>query len=58
MLNAFFGLVLVRCVFYSKPLLESGTLGTKCNVQVAISLDGRPSKAQPLGDVDLMEHAD
>ena len=20
-----------RCVFYQKPLLESGTLGTKCN---------------------------
>mmetsp|Transcript_25362 Transcript_25362/g.33102 ORF Transcript_25362/g.33102 Transcript_25362/m.33102 type:complete len:1104 (+) Transcript_25362:37-3348(+) len=25
-----------RCVFYGKPLLESGTLGTKCNVQVVI----------------------
>lgn len=25
-----------RCVFYGKPLLESGTLGTKCNVQVII----------------------
>lgn len=24
------------CVFYGKPLLESGTLGTKCNVQVII----------------------
>lgn len=24
-----------RCVFYGKPLLESGTLGTKCNVQVS-----------------------
>lgn len=23
-----------RCVFYKKPLLESGTLGTKGNVQV------------------------
>jgi hypothetical protein len=23
-------------VFYGKPLLESGTLGTKCNVQVII----------------------
>lgn len=23
-----------RCVFFRKPLLESGTLGTKCNVQV------------------------
>ena len=25
-----------RCVFYKKPLLESGTLGTKGNVQVII----------------------
>ncbi|RUS73735.1 hypothetical protein EGW08_018496 [Elysia chlorotica] len=25
-----------RCVYYCKPLLESGTLGTKCNVQVVI----------------------
>lgn len=25
-----------RCVYYGKPLLESGTLGTKCNVQVVI----------------------
>jgi ubiquitin-activating enzyme E1 len=25
-----------RCVFYRKPLLESGTLGTKCNTQVVI----------------------
>ena len=25
-----------RCVFYGKPLLESGTLGTKCNVQVIV----------------------
>ncbi|VDK87878.1 unnamed protein product [Dibothriocephalus latus] len=25
-----------RCVYYRKPLLESGTLGTKCNVQVVI----------------------
>ena len=25
-----------KCVFYRKPLLESGTLGTKCNVQVVI----------------------
>ena len=23
-----------KCVFYEKPLLESGTLGTKCNAQV------------------------
>mgnify|MGYP002712333966 CR=1 FL=1 len=25
-----------RCVFYLKPLLESGTLGTKCNSQVVL----------------------
>ena len=25
-----------RCVFYEKPLLESGTLGTKCNSQVVM----------------------
>lgn len=25
-----------RCVFYEKPLLESGTLGTQGNVQVVI----------------------
>ena len=25
-----------RCVFYEKPLLESGTLGTKGNIQVII----------------------
>lgn len=25
-----------RCVFFEKPLLESGTLGTKGNVQVVI----------------------
>ncbi len=25
-----------RCVYYCKPLLESGTLGTKGNVQVVI----------------------
>ena len=26
-----------RCVYYHKPLLESGTLGTKGNVQVETS---------------------
>lgn len=25
-----------RCVYYHKPLLESGTLGTKGNIQVVI----------------------
>lgn len=27
-----------RCVFYKKPLLESGTLGTKGNTQVSIDV--------------------
>ena len=27
---------LFRCVYYNKPLLESGTLGTKGNTQVVI----------------------
>jgi len=35
-----------RCVFFGKPLLESGTMGTKCNVQcviphATINYDGR-----------------
>lgn len=34
-----------RCVFYGKPLFESGTLGTKCNSQVII-----PHKTQSYGD--------
>jgi len=34
-----------RCVFYEKPLLESGTLGTKCNVQVVL-----PFKTQSYAD--------
>ena len=25
-----------RCVYFSKPLLESGTLGTKCNTQMVV----------------------
>eukprot|EP00493_Phyllostaurus_siculus_P027572 UN27919 len=25
-----------RCLFYSKPLLESGTLGTKCNGEIIL----------------------
>merc|ERR1719361_1333084 len=25
-----------RCLFYSKPLLESGTLGTKCNSEIIL----------------------
>ena len=34
-----------RCVWYNKPLLESGTLGTKANVQVVI-----PNVTQSYGD--------
>ena len=34
-----------RCVWYEKPLLESGTLGTKANTQVCI-----PHKTQSYGD--------
>ena len=34
-----------RCVWYEKPLLESGTLGTKANLQVCI-----PHKTQSYGD--------
>jgi len=34
-----------KCVFYEKPLLESGTLGTKCNVQVVL-----PFKTQSYAD--------
>lgn len=33
------------CVFYEKPLLESGTLGTKCNVQVVL-----PHKTESYSD--------
>lgn len=34
-----------RCVYYAKPLLESGTLGTKANGQVVI-----PFQTQSYGD--------
>jgi len=34
-----------RCVWYEKPLLESGTLGTKCNSQMII-----PHVTQCYGD--------
>ncbi|CAI5721276.1 unnamed protein product [Peronospora destructor] len=34
-----------KCVFYKLPLLESGTLGTKCNAQVVI-----PYKTQSYAD--------
>jgi len=34
-----------RCVFFAKPLLESGTLGTKANTQVVV-----PFKTETYGD--------
>ena len=45
-----------RCVFYEKPLLESGTLGTKGNTQVVIphltesygSFQDPPEKQAPM----------
>ncbi|XP_021237426.1 ubiquitin-activating enzyme E1 Y-like, partial [Numida meleagris] len=45
-----------RCVYYRKPLLESGTLGTKGNVQVVVpflsesysSSQDPPEKAIPI----------
>lgn len=27
-----------RCVYFGKPLLESGTLGPKCNTQMVIPI--------------------
>ncbi len=43
-----------RCVFFGKPLLESGTMGTKCNVQcviphVSINYDGRKDPDTKVG---------
>lgn len=45
-----------RCVYYEKPLLESGTLGTKANVQVVLphvtesysSSQDPPEKTHPM----------
>lgn len=45
-----------RCVYYTKPLLESGTLGTKANVQVVLpfvtesysSSQDPPEKSHPM----------
>ncbi len=34
-----------RCVFYRKPLMESGTLGTKANTQIII-----PFQTESYGD--------
>lgn len=32
-----------RCIYYKLPLFESGTLGTKGNVQVSICASRRPT---------------
>lgn len=32
-----------RCVYFCKPLLESGTLGTKCNTQMVRGLHSQPT---------------
>ncbi len=38
-----------RCVYFQKPLLESGTLGTKCNTQMVIpNLTENYGESQPL----------
>ena len=39
-----------RCVYFQKPLLESGTLGTKCNTQMVRTCPGGSSlmRAVPL----------
>ena len=39
-----------RCVFYGKPLLESGTQGTKCNSQVIIPFKTESYNDQKDGD--------
>ena len=35
-----------RCIYYKLPLFESGTLGTKGNVQVSICASRRPTTRQ------------
>ena len=42
-----------RCVFYKKPLLESGTLGTKGNVQVSENPLGQQENVKPVQDAKL-----
>ena len=53
-----------RCVYFQKPLLESGTLGTKCNTQMVIpnmtenygaSLDP-PEKSAPMCTLHSFPH--
>jgi ubiquitin-activating enzyme E1 len=55
-----------RCVYYGKPLLESGTLGTKANVQVVLpeltesysSSQDPPEKSHPMCTVkSCVSHA-
>jgi ubiquitin-activating enzyme E1 len=38
-----------RCVYYRKPLLESGTLGTKGNTQVRILIQAGASGLSSVG---------
>lgn len=53
-----------RCVFFQKPLLESGTLGTKGNVQVVVphltesygSSQDPPEKETPICTVKNFPH--
>ena len=53
-----------RCVYYGKPLLESGTLGTKANVQVVLpditeyysSSQDPPEKSHPMCTVKSLVH--
>ena len=57
-----------RCIYYAKPLLESGTLGTKANVQVVLpfmtesysSSQDPPEKSHPMCTVksfpNIIEH--
>lgn len=53
-----------RCVYFNKPLLESGTLGTKCNVQMVIpaltenygASRDPPEKSAPMCTVHSFPH--
>eukprot|EP00270_Netrium_digitus_P011470 TRINITY_DN3658_c0_g2_i1.p1 TRINITY_DN3658_c0_g2~~TRINITY_DN3658_c0_g2_i1.p1 ORF type:complete len:761 (-),score=244.34 TRINITY_DN3658_c0_g2_i1:199-2184(-) len=53
-----------RCLYFQKPLLESGTLGTKCNTQMVIPKETEnygasrdpPEKAAPMCTVHSFPH--
>ena len=53
-----------RCIYYAKPLLESGTLGTKGNVQVVLpyltesygSSQDPPEKTVPMCTIHNFPH--